>query len=63
MKKVWIILMMGCIFSAIALFLTHYFDAAFIVTVLGCVAWFLDFRGQAVKRRDEAINIKKTGEN
>lgn len=46
MKFVWLVMAGGCIAIAAVLMITGRFDAAFVVAVIGMVAWFLNYRAQ-----------------
>ena len=53
MKTLWLAIAGCCIVGAAALMLLGHFDGAFVIAVLGMVAWFLNYRLQ-VKRSLEA---------
>ena len=46
MKTLWLALAGGCIAVAAALMVLGRFDGAFVVAVVGMVAWFLNYRAQ-----------------
>jgi hypothetical protein len=45
-KQVWLIIAGVCILGAAALMLQRDFTTAFVVAVVGVVAWFLNYRQQ-----------------
>ena len=49
MKTLWLAIAGCCIVGAAALMILGHFDGAFVVAVLGMIAWFLNYRAQ-VKR-------------
>lgn len=49
MKTLWLALAGCCIAAAAVLMVLGHFDAAFVVAVVGMVAWFLNYRAQVTK--------------
>lgn len=47
MKRFWLIVAVALAVIAAVCMWRRNFDAAFVAAVLGCVAWFLNFRSQA----------------
>ena len=60
MKTLWLALAGCCIAAAAVLMVLGQFDGAFVVAVLGMVAWFLNYRAQVTK--DLAANDATTEE-
>ena len=60
MKTLWLALAGCCIAAAAVLMALGHFDGAFVVAVLGMVAWFLNYRAQVTK--DLAANDATTEE-
>jgi uncharacterized membrane protein YccC len=57
MEKVWILVAgVGIAVAVICLFL-GYTDAAFVAAVLGCVAWFLNYRSRIKSTASPAEEI------
>ncbi len=46
MKTLWLALAGCCIAAAAVLMVLGHFDGAFVVAVVGMVAWFLNYRAQ-----------------
>ena len=53
MKTLWLALAGCCIAAAAVLMVLGHFDGAFVVAVLGMVAWFLNYRAQVTKDLNE----------
>ena len=49
MKTLWLALAGCCIVGAALLMLLGHFDGAFVVAVVGMIAWFLNYRAQIQK--------------
>ena len=52
MKTLWLALAGVCIVGAAALMILGHFDGAFVVAVVGMIAWFLNYRAQVRKSLD-----------
>jgi len=50
MKNVWVPIAAVCMLAAIVLVIRLNFEAAFVVAVVGAVAWFLNYRQQVRTR-------------
>ena len=46
MKTVWLAIAGSCIVGAAVLMILGHFDGAFVIAVLGMIAWFLNYRAQ-----------------
>jgi hypothetical protein len=53
-KVVWLVIAGCCIVGAAILIILGHFDGAFVVAVLGMVAWFLNYRAQVKVSLDGA---------
>ena len=49
MKTLWLAIAGCCIVGAALLMLLGHFDGAFVVAVVGMIAWFLNYRAQLQK--------------
>ena len=49
MKTLWLAIAGCCIVGAALLMLLGHFDGAFVVAVVGMIAWFLNYRAQIQK--------------
>ena len=49
MKTLWLAIAGCCIVGAALLILLGHFDGAFVVAVVGMIAWFLNYRAQIQK--------------
>ena len=49
MKTLWLAIAGCCIVGAAVLMLLGHFDGAFVVAVVGMIAWFLNYRAQIQK--------------
>ena len=54
MKLVWLVIAGCCIVGAAVLMVLGHFDGAFVVAVLGMVAWFFNYRAQVKRSLDDA---------
>ena len=65
MKNVWVPIAVVCMLAAIVLVIRLNFEAAFVVAVIGAVAWFLNYRQQVRTRlgglEDEDKSVKGRG--
>ena len=52
MKTLWLALAGCCIAAAAVLMALGHFDGAFVVAVIGMIAWFLNYRAQVRKSLD-----------
>ncbi len=52
MKTLWLALAGCCIAAAAVLMVLGHFDGAFVVAVVGMMAWFLNYRAQVSKSLD-----------
>ena len=52
MKTLWLALAGCCIAAAAVLMVLGRFDGAFVVAVVGMIAWFLNYRAQVSKALD-----------
>ena len=52
MKTLWLALAGCCIAAAAVLMVLGHFDGAFVVAVVGMIAWFLNYRAQVTKAQD-----------
>ena len=52
MKTLWLAIAGCCIVGAAALIVFGHFDGAFVVAVLGMMAWFLNYRAQVSRSLD-----------
>ncbi|MDQ3472181.1 MAG: hypothetical protein M3447_00440 [Acidobacteriota bacterium] len=61
MKTLWLALAGCCIAIAAVLMVLGHFDGAFVVAVVGMVAWFLNYRAQvtASLEADDATTEEK----
>jgi uncharacterized membrane protein YedE/YeeE len=53
-KTLWLVLAGFCIAAAAVLMVLGHFDGAFVVAVVGMIAWFLNYRAQVRKSLDAA---------
>jgi hypothetical protein len=53
-KFAWLVIAGCCIISAAVLMVLGHFDGAFVVAVVGMVAWFLNYRAQVKSSLDDA---------
>jgi hypothetical protein len=51
-KVVWLAIAGCCIVGAAVLMILGHFDGAFVVAVLGMIAWFLNYRSQVKRTLD-----------
>ena len=54
MKTLWLVLAGCCIAAAAVLMVLGHFDVAFVVAVVGMIAWFLNYRAQVSKSLDSS---------
>ena len=54
MKFAWLVIAGCCIIGAAVLMILGNFDGAFVVAVVGMVAWFLNYRAQVKRGLDAA---------